>query len=50
MGNILHVKDAHNSLSQSQLMDQGIQIVTALGYRIQIYDKLPPEDSACGQG
>jgi hypothetical protein len=47
--NILHVEGAHNSLSQSRLMDQGLQMVPDNGYGIKIYDKSPPEDSARGQ-
>jgi hypothetical protein len=48
--NVLHVKGAHNSLSQSRLMDRGLQIVPVNGYGIKIYDKSPAEDSARGQG
>jgi hypothetical protein len=48
--NVLHVEGAHNSLSQSRLMDRGLQIVPVNGYGIRIYDKLPPRDSARGQG
>jgi hypothetical protein len=47
--NILHVEGAHNSLSQSRLMDRGLQIVPVNGYGIKIYDKLPTY-SARGQG
>ena len=47
--NVLHVEGAHNSLSQSQLMDRGLQIVPVNGYGIKIYDKSPAEDSARGQ-
>jgi len=48
--NVLHVEGAHNSLSQSWLMDRGLRIVPVNGYAIKIYDKLPAEDSARGQG
>jgi len=34
----LHVKGAHNSLSQSGLMDRGLQIFRVNGYGIKIYD------------
>jgi len=47
--NVLHIKGAHNSLSQSQLMDRGLRIVPINGYGIKIYDKAP-RDSAQGQG
>jgi len=46
--NILHIEGAHNSLSQSRLMDRGLRIVPFNGYGIKIYDKLPT-DSARGQ-
>jgi len=46
--NVLHIEGAHNSLSQSRLMDQGLQIVPVNGYGIKIYDKLPT-DSAQSQ-
>jgi hypothetical protein len=42
--NVFHIEEAHNSLSQSQLMDQGLLIVPVNGYGIQIYDKSPVED------
>jgi len=48
--NVLHVEGAHNSLSQSRLMDRGLRIVPVNGYGIKIYDKSPAEDSARGQG
>jgi len=48
--NVLHIEGAHNSLSQSRLMDRGLQIVPVNGYGIKIYDKLPAEESAGGQG
>jgi len=47
--NVLHVEGAHNSLSQSRLMDRGLRIVPVNGYGIKIYDK-SPTDSARGQG
>jgi hypothetical protein len=47
--NVLHVEGAHNSLSQSRLMDRGLRIVPVNGYGIKIYDK-PPTDSARGRG
>jgi len=49
VSNVLHVKGAHNSLSQSWLMDRGLQIVPVNGYGIKIYDKAP-RDSARGRG
>jgi hypothetical protein len=48
--NVLHVEGAHNSLSQSRLMDRGLRIVPVNGYGIKIYDKSPAEDSARGRG
>jgi hypothetical protein len=48
--NILHIEGAHNSLSQSWLVDRGFRIVPANGYGIKIYDILPAEDRAQGQG
>jgi hypothetical protein len=50
MRNVLPVEGAHNSLSQSWLVDRGLQIVPVNGYGIKIYDKSPAEDSARGQG
>jgi len=47
--NVLHIEGAHNSLSQSRLMDRGLRIVPVNGYGIEIYDKAP-RDSAWGQG
>jgi hypothetical protein len=35
---VLHVEGAHNSLSQSRLMDRGLRIVPVNGYGIKIYD------------
>jgi hypothetical protein len=35
---VLHVDGAHNSLSQSRLMDRGLRIVPVNGYGIKIYD------------
>ena len=35
---VLHLEGAHNSLSQSRLMDRGLQIVPVNGYGIKIYD------------
>jgi hypothetical protein len=46
--NVLHVKGAHNSLSQSRLMDRGLRIIPVNGYGIKIYDK-SPTDRARGQ-
>jgi len=48
--NVLYVEGAHNSLSQSRLMDRGLRIVPVNGYGIKIYDKSPAEDSARGRG
>jgi hypothetical protein len=45
--NDLHVEGAHNSLSQSRLMDRGLRIVPVNGYGIKIYDKAP-KDSGRG--
>jgi hypothetical protein len=47
--NVLHIEGAHNSLSQSRLMDRGLRIVPVNGYGIKIYDKSPAEDTARGQ-
>jgi len=47
--NVLHVEGAHNSLSQSRLMDWGLRIVPINGYGIKIYNKAP-RDSARGHG
>ena len=35
--NVLHVEGAHNTLSQSILMDRGLRIVPANGYGLRIY-------------
>jgi hypothetical protein len=48
--NVLHVEGAHNSLSQSRLMDRGLQIVPVNGYGIKIYDKAPAESTGRGRG
>jgi len=48
--NVFYVKGAHNSLSQSRLMDQGLQIVPVNGYGIKIYDKAPAESTGQGGG
>ena len=48
--NVLHIEGAHNSLSQSWLMDRGLRIIPVNCYGIKIYDKSPAEDSARGQG
>jgi hypothetical protein len=48
--NVLHVEGAHNSLSQSWLMDRGLRIVPINGYGIKIYDKAPAEYNGRGQG
>jgi len=48
--NVLYVEGAHNSLSQSRLMDRGLRIVPVNGYGIKIYNKLPAEDSGRGRG
>ena len=47
--NVFHIEGAHNSLSQSRLMDRGLRIVPVNGYGIKIYDKAP-RDSARGGG
>jgi len=46
--NVLHVEGAHNSLSQSRLMDRGLRIVPVNGYGIKIYDKAPAESTGRG--
>jgi len=46
--NVLHVEGANNSLSQSRLMDRGLQIVPVNGYGIKIYDKAPAESTGRG--
>jgi hypothetical protein len=38
---VLHVAGAHNSLSQSRLMDRGLPIVPVNDFGIKIYDKAP---------
>jgi hypothetical protein len=47
--NVLHIEGAHNSLSQSRLIDRRLQIVPVDGYGIKIYNKSLAEDSAQGQ-
>jgi len=42
---IVHIKGAHNSLSQSRLMHWGLQIVSVHGYGIKIYDNLQTESA-----
>ena len=37
---VLHVEGAHNSLSQSRIMDRGLRIVAVNGFRIKIYDNV----------
>jgi len=46
----VHIEGAHNSLSQSQLMDWGLQIVPVNGYGIKIYGKVPAESTGQDQG
>jgi hypothetical protein len=48
--NVLHIEGAHNSLSQSRLMDRGLRIVPVNGYGIKIYDKAPAEYNGRGRG
>jgi len=48
--NVLHVEEAHNSVSQSWLKDWGLQIVPFNGYGIKIYDKAPAESTGQGRG
>jgi len=38
MRDVLHVAEAHNSLSRSRLMDRGLRIIPVNGYGIKIYD------------
>ena len=47
--NVLHIEGAHNSLSQSRLMDRRLRIIPVNGYGIKIYDKSPTH-SARGRG
>jgi hypothetical protein len=44
---VLHVEGAHNSLSQSRLMDRGLWIVPVNGYGIKIYEA-PAMGTGCG--
>ena len=37
--NVLHVEGAHNTLSQSQLMDRGLRVVSVNGFGMKIYEK-----------
>jgi len=48
--NVLHIEGAHNSLSQTRLMDRGLRIVPVKGYGIKIYDKPPAESTGEGRG
>jgi len=48
--NVLHIEEAHNLLSQSQLMVRGLQIVSVNGYGIKIWDKTPAESTGRGRG
>jgi len=48
--NVFHVEGAHNSLSQSPLMDCGLRIVPVDGYGIKIYDTAPAEYDSRGRG
>jgi len=48
--NVLHIEGAYNLLSQSQLMDRGLQIVPVNGYGIKIYDKEPAGSTGRGRG
>ena len=48
--NVLHIEGAHNSLSQSQLMDRGLQIVPVNGYGMKIYDKALAASTGRGRG
>jgi hypothetical protein len=48
--NVLHIEGAHNSLSQSRVMDRGLWIVPVNGYGIKIYDKAPTEYKGQGRG
>jgi hypothetical protein len=50
MRNVLPVEGAHNSLSQSWLMDRGLQIVPVNGYGIKIYDNALAESTSHGRG
>ena len=50
VSNVLHEEGAHNSLSQSRLMDRGLRIVPVNGYGITIYDKAPAEYNGQGRG
>ena len=46
--NVLHVEGAHNSVSQSRLMERGLQIVPVNGFGIKIYDKAPAMETCRG--
>jgi len=48
--NILHVEGAHNSLSQSRLMDRGLRIVPVNGDGMKIYNKAPAQYNGRGRG
>jgi hypothetical protein len=39
MRNVLHIEAAHNSLSQSRLMDHRLWIIPVNGYKIKIFNK-----------
>jgi len=45
---VLHVEGAHNSVSQSRLMDWGLQIVPVNAFGIKIYDNAPAMGTGCG--
>ena len=47
---VLHVEGAHNSLSQSRLIDRGLRIVPVNGYGIKIYDAPAMGTGRGGQG
>jgi hypothetical protein len=38
--NVLHVEGAHNSVSQSRLMDRGLRIVSVNGFGVKINEKV----------
>jgi len=48
VSDVLHVKGAHNSLSQSRLMNRGLWIVPVNGFGIKIYAKVPAMGTGSG--
>jgi hypothetical protein len=48
--NVLHVEGGNISLSQSQLLHQGLRIAPVNGDGIKIYDQAPAESTGQGRG